>query len=182
VSIFKVFNTLHSAKDLARLLQLKASKPLALFCLMIMQILFPAHAADLNRSLESNIEVQSNKERMQSEIAHLLNFVKNTNCDYERNGKKHNGKEAAKHIKKKYDYYEEDIDTTETFIELSASKSSMSGKAYKIYCPNKPVISSQEWLMAELANFRARHNKAYINADNKTDSKAGVLAPIEKLY
>ena len=68
----------------------------------------------------------------QTEISHLLKFVSETQCQYERNGTMHTGKEAKNHIQKKYDYYEDDIKTTEDFIRLSATKSYFSGKHYKI--------------------------------------------------
>ncbi len=157
VSGFTVFKRFNFTKGFAHPSRAKFPRLLVLFCFIATQILFSVHAQNLDRPLEGNDQALHNKVSMQSEIAHLLNFVKNTKCEYERNGKKHNGKDAAKHIKKKYDYYQDDIDSTEKFIELSASKSSMSGKAYKIYCPDKPVLNSQEWLISELANFREKH-------------------------
>ena len=63
----------------------------------------------------------------QDEINHLLNFVASTDCKYERNGTMHNGKEAIEHINKKYEYYSDDIESTEDFIKYSATKSKMSG-------------------------------------------------------
>ncbi|WP_210247080.1 DUF5329 family protein [Aliikangiella marina] len=91
---------------------------------------------------------------MQSEIEHLLGYVKSTDCVYERNGKKHNGAEAHKHILRKYDYYEDDIESTEDFIKYSATKSNMSGKFYLIHCPNQPTLTSQAWLLQELSEYR----------------------------
>ena len=90
------------------------------------------------------------------EINHLLSFVESTECKYERNGIQHNGVDAVAHIKKKYDYFEDDIDTAEDFIELSATKSTMSGKAYKVHCPDEDVITSKKWLLDELAAFRKK--------------------------
>jgi hypothetical protein len=89
-----------------------------------------------------------------AEINHLLHFVEHTQCQYERNGTQHNGVDAVAHIKKKYDYYKDDIKTTEDFIKLSATKSTMSGKAYQVHCPNKKAITSEQWLLDELATFR----------------------------
>lgn len=89
-----------------------------------------------------------------TEIEHLLQFIQNTSCDYERNGKKYSGKEALKHILKKYDYYEDEIDSAERFIALSASKSTVSGKSYRIHCPDKPVVNSRVWLLEELRIYR----------------------------
>jgi hypothetical protein len=90
----------------------------------------------------------------QYEINHLLSFVSSTDCQYQRNGTMHNGKEAVAHINKKYAYYADDIDSTEDFIKYSATKSKISGQYYKIYCSNMTPIKSQDWLLNELKVFR----------------------------
>jgi hypothetical protein len=90
-----------------------------------------------------------------NEIEHLLDYVASTSCKYERNGDIYSGQEAVEHIKKKYDYFFDDIETTEDFIKYSATKSKMSGKYYKIHCTNKPAVKSSTWLFAELGRFRA---------------------------
>jgi hypothetical protein len=89
-----------------------------------------------------------------AEIEHLIGFVASTTCTYERNGEPHTGKEAAQHIQKKYDYYVDEIKTTEDFIKLAATKSKMSGKAYLVKCLDQQPIESAKWLMNELADFR----------------------------
>ncbi len=88
------------------------------------------------------------------EINHLLAFVKDTNCTYERNGKSHTGVEAVEHIRKKYDYFSDDIETAEDFIKFAATKSKMSGKYYLVHCPSQPSVKSKDWLLTELANYR----------------------------
>ena len=65
---------------------------------------------------------------MNTEIDHFLSYVENTECLYERNGTMYRGKDAVEHIKKKYNYFKDKIDSTEKFIELSATKSIISGK------------------------------------------------------
>lgn len=90
----------------------------------------------------------------ESEISHLLKFVENTPCQYERNGDLYQGQEAATHIQKKYTYYQDDIKISEDFIRLAASKSSISGKVYMVHCPNQPSITSAKWLTLELKRFR----------------------------
>ena len=91
-----------------------------------------------------------------AEVAHLLLFVANTNCVVIRNGDEHKGPEAVKHIKKKYKHFKKKIDSTEDFIRLSASKSTMSGKAYQVKCPTLEVITTEQWLLKELAAFRVK--------------------------
>lgn len=88
------------------------------------------------------------------EINHLLNFVASTSCEYERNGVRHNGKEAVEHINKKYSYYANDIKTAEDFIQYSATKSLMSDRHYKVHCNNDDPVKSQDWLLNELKAYR----------------------------
>jgi len=89
------------------------------------------------------------------EIEHLLQFVKTTSCQYERNGTVHNGEEAVAHIRKKYRYFKDDIESAEDFIKYSATKSKMSGKYYQVHCDNLPALNSRDWLLKELARYRA---------------------------
>jgi hypothetical protein len=91
----------------------------------------------------------------QQEIAHLLNFVASTTCQYERNGTIYDGIAAQKHIKQKYHYYVDKINSAEDFIKYSATKSTMSGGKYNVHCSNLPVQYSSEWLLNELKNYRA---------------------------
>lgn len=90
----------------------------------------------------------------QHEVAHLLLFVSKSGCSLIRNGSSHQGSDAVAHIEKKYDYFRDKIRTTEQFIELAASKSTRSGKEYRVSCPGEPQISSRDWLMAELGRYR----------------------------
>ena len=91
----------------------------------------------------------------EGEINHLLKFVESTSCRYERNGSFYTGKEALKHIKRKYRHFRDDIQTAEAFIELSATKSTMSGKYYYIHCNQSEPVRSKDWLAAELNRYRA---------------------------
>ncbi len=90
------------------------------------------------------------------EVEHLLNFIANTPCTINRNGSLHNGPEALAHIKKKYAYYRDDIFSTEQFIELSASQSTFSGKAYTVRCGNGKTVITRQWLLAALAKYRSQ--------------------------
>lgn len=94
-----------------------------------------------------------------TEIAHLLEYVKTTECTYIRNGTSHNGTEAVSHIKNKYNYYKKDISSAEDFIRLSATKSTMSGSKYYIKCPGSPKIESGQWLLKELDRYRKKESK-----------------------
>ncbi|MCV6620908.1 MAG: DUF5329 domain-containing protein [Cellvibrionaceae bacterium] len=97
--------------------------------------------------------------KSQQEINHLLVYVKSTNCQYERNGKRHSGKEAVKHIQRKYRYFADEIKTAEDFIRLCATKSTMSGKYYKVHCAEGKAIKSVNWLNEELLRYRNLEDK-----------------------
>ena len=90
----------------------------------------------------------------QKEIEHLLDFVANTSCKYERNGTIYGGIEAQNHIKKKYHYFIDKINSAEGFIKYSATESTISGKKYTILCADIPVQNSADWLLEELKKFR----------------------------
>jgi len=90
------------------------------------------------------------------EVTHLLNFIKNSGCIINRNGTVHTAEKGLKHIQKKYDYYRDDINNTEDFIRLAATKSIMSGDYYRVKCPGKAAIKTQDWLLTELNLFRLK--------------------------
>jgi len=90
----------------------------------------------------------------ENEINHLLLRIEKTKCLYIRNGTSYTGTEAVKHIKKKYNYFEDDIQSAEDFIRLSASKSTLSGSPYYIKCENKKKIKSALWLQNILNAYR----------------------------
>ena len=94
----------------------------------------------------------------QNEINHLFTFIKNSDCQFNRNGTWHPAKGAADHIEKKYNYFMKkgEITSAEAFINLSASESSMSGKKYKVKCGSSPEIASSSWLKTELKKYRTK--------------------------
>lgn len=88
------------------------------------------------------------------EIAHLIKFVENTPCRYERNGETYSGREAAEHIRKKYNHFKDEISTAEDFILLSATKSELTGKKYRVFCEGEKPLDSDQWLRGELKVYR----------------------------
>jgi hypothetical protein len=88
------------------------------------------------------------------EVEHLLKFLRGSDCRMTRNGKAHNGEEAARYVQRKYDHFRNEISSTEDFIELAASQSTISGKSYQVQCPGEPNRPSRDWLLQELGAFR----------------------------
>ena len=89
------------------------------------------------------------------EIASLLHFVEQSECTFIRNSKHYDALEARQHIEKKYAYFKERITTAEEFIQYSATKSTISGKPYKVIC-NGVAMSSSDWLNIELERLRTQ--------------------------
>jgi hypothetical protein len=100
----------------------------------------------------------------QAEVEHLLTFIMQSQCEIVRNGIPHNAESAIKHIKAKYDYYRDDIKTTEDFIQYSATKSTLSGKYYLVTCEGSQPVKTQDWLLSELN--KARNKIASQNVTN----------------
>ncbi len=88
------------------------------------------------------------------EVEHLLDYLRSSDCAMERNGKRHSSADAFAHVRKKYDYFRGRIDTTEDFIEYSATKSTMSGSYYRVICPGGPPVRTRDWLLDELRRYR----------------------------
>lgn len=88
-----------------------------------------------------------------AEIDHLLGFIGSSQCTFVRNGDEYDAAGARSHIERKYDYAKRWIETTERFIDYTATKSSVSGKPYLVICAGREEPSAA-WLMRELARFR----------------------------
>jgi hypothetical protein len=89
-----------------------------------------------------------------AEIDHLLAFIASSPCRFVRNGEEYDAAAARAHIARKYDYAKRWIQTAEQFIEYTATMSSTTGKPYRVICPGHEEPSA-DWLMRELARFRA---------------------------
>lgn len=94
----------------------------------------------------------------QAEVSHLFSYLAGSNCQFNRNGSWYSAPDAAAHLKKKYDYLADKgaVTTSERFIELGASKSSVSGKPYLVKCGQAQPVESGPWLGAELARYRQK--------------------------
>ena len=72
-----------------------------------------------------------------------------------RNGSEYPAADAAKHLRRKLDASKGRIRTPEAFIDKLGSRSSMSGKAYRVRLPDGRVLDSATWLNGLLADIRA---------------------------
>lgn len=92
-----------------------------------------------------------------TEIDYLLQYIETSGCSFYRNGTWYDGTEARAHLRTKYDYMagRQLIGTAEDFIDKAATKSSISGKPYKIRCSDGVEVASGPWLHLVLARYRA---------------------------
>ncbi len=90
------------------------------------------------------------------EIAHLMSYIRTSNCEFLRNGAWHSPEAAHDHITKKLKYvrYRDTLRDAEQFIELAATRSSMTGEIYQVRCPGVPLQDCSRWLLDELSRYR----------------------------
>jgi len=113
--------------------------------------------------LAPRIDAQADVSEADShEVHHLLEYLRTSGCAMERNGKKYDSEDAYSHVKKKYDYFRSRIQTSEDFIEYSASKSTMSSKYYLVYCEGQPAMRTRDWLLEELHSYREKNRAGEI--------------------
>ena len=80
-------------------------------------------------------------------------WVGRSDLQFVRNGKMHTAGEAARHMRRKYEYFAERIASAEDFIELAATKSLISGKLYTVRTASGELLTA-EWLQNALAEYR----------------------------
>lgn len=95
-------------------------------------------------------------DNVRQEIDALLVRLQDSGCQFNRNGSWYSGSRARDHLLRKLDYIERatTIESTEQFIELAATQSSRSGKAYEVRCGSDAPVKSSVWLTRQLAIIR----------------------------
>ena len=89
----------------------------------------------------------------EASIEYMLARVASSDVVFLRNGKAHTAAEAVDHMRLKYEYYEDRIRNAEDFIRWAATKSVLSGRAYKIRDESGEVPAA-EWMHRLLAEYR----------------------------
>ncbi|EJL05965.1 DUF5329 domain-containing protein [Pseudomonas chlororaphis] len=108
-------------------------------------------------AMATNAQAQTTPQAAR-EIKGLLDFVEHSQCQFVRNGTEYPAPQARQHLEKKLNYLEGKnmVSSAEDFIDLAATKSSMSGKAYEVHCAAGSQPASA-WLKAELQRQRQPH-------------------------
>lgn len=89
----------------------------------------------------------------EQEIDILIDYIGNSSCEFERNGSTVTPAKARAHIELKYGNTRSFIDSTDDFIDYAATKSSLSGRAYKVRCDGVEQPTAQ-WLREALKRIR----------------------------
>lgn len=100
---------------------------------------------------------------VRTEIDGLLSKLETSGCEFNRNGTWYSAAEAKSHLLRKLKYLEDKgmVRSTEQFIELAATSSSMSGEPYRVRCGNGAPVQSRMWLLSQVQAMRsAEHAKA----------------------
>ena len=94
-------------------------------------------------------------EKAKAEITGLMDNLANSGCQFQRNGDWHDATQARAHLQRKDDYLlkKDMVDTSEQFIERAASKSSLSGRAYRVRCADKE-LDAATWFGEQLRRLR----------------------------
>ena len=93
-------------------------------------------------------------EEQVAEVEHLINYLANSDCRMVRNSKSYSAKDGAKHMRRKYKYFRDEISSTEEFIEYAGTKSTKSGRLYEVLCIGQEPEFSRDWLLKELNAYR----------------------------
>src|SRR5512137_2270735 len=91
-----------------------------------------------------------------AEIDALMAKLEASSCEFNRNGNWYSGAEAKSHLLRKLKYLEDKgmVQSTEQFIELAASASSMSGQPYLVRCGDGVAVQSGTWLLSQMQGMR----------------------------
>jgi hypothetical protein len=94
---------------------------------------------------------------VQIEVNFLLGYIAGSECEFYRNGTWHDPRAARVHLNDKYLYLRARglIGSAEDFIEKAATKSSLTGEPYQVRCKGGAPVATRQWLIDELARFRA---------------------------
>jgi len=88
------------------------------------------------------------------EVEHLIGYIAASDCTFVRNGSDYDAGAAAEHIRMKFDYGRDSIETSEQFIEFAATRSYLTRIPYRVECAGHEQLSA-DWLTTELIRYRS---------------------------
>jgi len=91
----------------------------------------------------------------ETEIRSLIQAVRDSGCEFDRNGTLYTAERAAEHLELKYARGERYAGSAEAFIERLATGSSWTGEPYWMICDGSKIRSAN-WLVERLEASRAK--------------------------
>jgi len=96
--------------------------------------------------LVENIHPDQQVKDETKEIEALLKKIETSDIIFIRNGNEHTAKEAAEHLRSKWEQTNGKIKTKKDFIEQLATKSSLTGELYLVQLKDGSKIKAADWL------------------------------------
>lgn len=94
------------------------------------------------RGTERKLSEMSGEEQIETL---LIKVESSEDVIFIRNGEEHKASEAADHLRSKWAYGGDRVNTLELFIEHIGSRSSTTGEVYKVKLPEGEVLTAEEW-------------------------------------
>ena len=98
-------------------------------------------------SVEAAVAPPEEEKKIEALIAHVASLKK---AVFIRNGKEYDAASAAKFLRGKWEAHDKEIKTAEEFIEKVATKSSTTGKAYRIRLEDGKEMDCGPYLTVQL--------------------------------
>lgn len=127
----------------------------------------PEHQPSDNRYYAQVRDGKSQRVVETARIMYLIEEVRQSPYDFQRNGEAHTGNEAANHLQMKYGFARGKVKTAEQFVEHVASKSSLSGEAY--YLENQ---EGERLAVREVLNHELEHLDGALTAEAAAEPTA----------
>lgn len=103
-----------------------------------------------------------------TEIDHLLDFVRKSDATFIRNGQEYKPTEAVDHFQKKREHFAKEIKSAEDFVSTAATKSLLSGQSYLVRTKDGHTQECSKWLIEELKRFRNEKKAVPIGTPKKS--------------
>jgi hypothetical protein len=113
-------------------------------CKHMVNKLFGDDYADFE--IVENIHPKKAEKDETKEIEALLKKIESSDIIFVRNGEEHSPKEAADHLRSKWEQSDGKIKTKKAFIDYLATKSSMTGELYYVILTDGTKLPAAVWL------------------------------------
>jgi len=105
-------------------------------------------------ALAQSEDADANTLELKATCEHLILAVENSGLTFIRNNNRATGDKAAQHIRRKYEHFQDEITSPEEFIEFTATRSLMTGKAYEVVLADGQRMPLKDWMLGILQLYR----------------------------